>query len=362
MAEMEITSIENWGFNFQRPLMIAGPCSAESPEQIEAIAKGLRGSQIDLFRAGIWKPRTRPGNFEGIGGDALEWLKIAKEILGVPTTVEVANAKHVENALKAEIDVLWIGARTTVNPFSVQEVCDALKGVDIPVMVKNPINPDLQLWLGAIERLYQSGISRIAAVHRGFSNRYVTEFRNAPEWSLPLKLKEMIPGLAIICDPSHICGSRDTIEEVSQKALNFGLDGLMLEVHHDPDNAWSDSKQQITPLTYNDMIKRLIIRDSIDSSPELKSDLVKLREKVDQMDKAMIDVLAERFGYIKAIGEYKRKNNLAVFQGDRWHDVTSSRVNMGKEKDLSEEFMYKIMEAIHDESIKQQESMLEKES
>lgn len=362
MQELELTKIEDWGFNFKKPLMIAGPCSAESPEQIEAIARGLKGANIDIFRAGIWKPRTRPGNFEGIGEEGLQWLKIAKEILGVPTTVEVANTKHVEDALKADIDILWIGARTTVNPFSVQEICDALKGTDIPVMVKNPINPDLQLWLGAIERLNSAGIHRIAAIHRGFSNRYITEFRNAPEWSLPLRLKEMVSGLTILCDPSHICGTRETISEVSQKALNFGLDGLMVETHHDPDNAWSDAKQQITPQTYNDMVKKLIIRDSIDSAPELKSDLVKLREKVDQMDRAMVEVLSERFGYIRAIGEYKRKNNLSVFQGDRWHEVTSSRVNMGKEEDLSEEFMYKLMEAIHDESIKKQESMLENDN
>ncbi|MDH5602691.1 MAG: bifunctional 3-deoxy-7-phosphoheptulonate synthase/chorismate mutase type II [Cyclobacteriaceae bacterium] len=360
MNNIDIVKIEDWGFGLSTPLMIAGPCSAESLEQIDSISKGLKGAKIDMFRAGIWKPRTRPGSFEGVGKKGLEWLKIAKENLGVPVTVEVANAKHTEEALEAGIDVLWIGARTTVNPFSVQEICDALKGVDIPVMVKNPINPDLQLWLGAVERLYQVGIKKIAAVHRGFSNRYVTKYRNSPEWSLPLRLKEMVPGIQIICDPSHICGNRDCIPGISQKALDFGLDGLMIETHHDPDKAWSDAKQQLTPETYTEMIKQLTIRKSIDSAPELKADLSRLREHVDQMDKQLVEILGERFKYIQAIGQYKRENNLAVFQGDRWKDVTESRINMGKEKNLSEHFMKELMMAIHEESIKKQQMMLEK--
>ncbi|MDH5381907.1 MAG: bifunctional 3-deoxy-7-phosphoheptulonate synthase/chorismate mutase type II [Cyclobacteriaceae bacterium] len=360
MEELQIEKIENWGFGFTRPLHIAGPCSAESEEQIIEVATGLKGSNVQLFRAGIWKPRTRPGSFEGIGKKGLLWLKNAKEILNVPTTVEVANAKHVEEALETGIDILWIGARTTVNPFSVQEICDALKGTDIPVMVKNPINPDLQLWLGAIERLNQVGINRIAAIHRGFSNRYITDYRNAPEWSLPLRLKEMIPEISIICDPSHICGVRKSIPDISQKALNFGLDGLMIETHHNPDEAWSDAKQQLTPENYKEMINNLVIRKSIDATPELKEDLAKLREKVDQMDRTLVDILAERFSYILSIGEYKRKNNLSVFQSDRWKEVTQSRINMGVEKGLSEEFMKEMMMAIHEESIKKQELMLEK--
>lgn len=359
MNNVELTKVEDWGFKFKKPLMIAGPCSAESPEQIDATSKGLRSSGVDIFRSGIWKPRTRPGSFEGIGKEGIEWLKIAKENLGVPTTVEVANKAHVEEALEGGVDILWIGARTTVNPFSVQEVCDALKGVDIPVMVKNPINPDLQLWLGAIERLNAVGITKIAAIHRGFSNRYVTKFRNAPEWSLPLRLKEMVPGISIICDPSHICGNRTCIADISQKALNYGLDGLMIETHHDPDNAWSDAKQQITPETYSELMKNLIVRQSLEAIPELKQDLSKLREKVDQMDKHLIEILAERFGYIQQIGQYKRDNNLTVFQGDRWKEVTESRINMATEKGLSEEFMNEMLMAIHDESIKKQESMLE---
>ncbi|MDH5396995.1 MAG: bifunctional 3-deoxy-7-phosphoheptulonate synthase/chorismate mutase type II [Cyclobacteriaceae bacterium] len=360
MSEIEIVQPEDWGFNLKKPLMIAGPCSAESPEQIDKISKGLQGAGVDIFRAGIWKPRTRPGSFEGIGKEGLEWLKIAKENLNIPISVEVANARHVEEALECGIDILWIGARTTVNPFSVQEICDVLKGVDIPVMVKNPINPDLQLWLGAIERLSAVGLKKIAAIHRGFSNRYITEFRNAPEWSLPLRLKEMVPDISIVSDPSHICGNRECLADVSQKALNFGLDGLMIEVHHDPDNAWSDAQQQITPQTYKEMVDRLIIRKSIDSVPELRSDLASLREKVDQMDKQLVEILAERFTYISEIGEYKRLNNLSVFQKDRWKEVTDSRVNMGVEKNLSEDFMRAMMMAIHEESIKQQEDMLEK--
>lgn len=356
---IELTKIEDWGLGLKKPLMIAGPCSAESPEQIDAVSKGLKSSGVDVFRAGIWKPRTRPGSFEGIGKEGLEWLKIAKENLGIPISVEVANKAHVEEALEAGIDILWVGARTTVNPFSVQEICDALKGVDIPVMVKNPINPDLQLWLGALERLNAVGITKLAAIHRGFSNRYVTKFRNAPEWSLPLRLKEMIPGISIICDPSHICGNRDCLQDISQKALNYGLDGLMIETHHDPDNAWSDAQQQITPQTYSEMMKNLIVRQSIDSIPELKQDLSKLREKVDQMDKSLIEILAERFNFIRDLGEYKRNNNLAVFQGDRWKEVTESRINMGVERGLSKEFMEEMLLAIHEESIKKQELMLE---
>ncbi|MDH5598496.1 MAG: bifunctional 3-deoxy-7-phosphoheptulonate synthase/chorismate mutase type II [Cyclobacteriaceae bacterium] len=362
MKDIKITKIEDWGFGFKNPILVAGPCSAESAEQIDTISKQLKSSNIDMFRAGIWKPRTRPGSFEGVGEEGLEWMKIAKENLGKPVTTEVANAKHVEQALKAGIDILWIGARTTVNPFSVQEICDALEGVDIPVMVKNPINPDLQLWIGAIERLNNVGITKIAAIHRGFSNKYVTQFRNAPEWSMPLKLKELIPDISIISDPSHICGNREMLADISQKALNFGLDGIMVETHNDPDNAWSDAKQQITPETYNAMINNLVIRNSIDNAPELKTNLEELREKVDVMDRKLIDVLSERFEYIKSIGKYKRANNLAVFQKDRWKDVTESRVKMGTDRDLSEEFMRSLLSAIHEESIKQQEEMLEKDN
>ncbi len=355
---MEIQDINEWGLGLSEHLLIAGPCSAESPQQIEAIAKGLRGSQIDLFRAGIWKPRTRPGSFEGLGTEALEWLEIARETLNVPVTVEVAKTEHVEAALKAGVEVLWIGARTTVNPFSVQEICEALRGVDIPVMVKNPINPDLQLWLGAFERLSKVGVKKLAAIHRGFSDPYEKRYRNKPEWSMPIHLKRLIPGISVICDPSHICGTREIIGPVSQRAVNFGLDGLMIETHHDPDNAWSDAKQQITPDTLKIIYESLIFRESVEDHPEVISELDKFRHKVDLLDTQVIELLAERFDIVEQIGEYKREHNLAVYQASRWQDVMQSRVNEGMNRKMTEKFMKNLLFAIHEESVKKQEAQL----
>lgn len=350
--------MKDWGLGLSEHTLIAGPCSAESPEQIESIARGLKGSQVDLFRAGVWKPRTRPGSFEGIGTEALEWMKIAKDILNVPVTVEVANAGHVEAALKADIDVLWIGARTTVNPFSVQEICDALKGTDIPVMVKNPINPDLQLWLGAMERLTKVGIHKIAGIHRGFSDPYEKRYRNKPEWSMPIHLKRMVPWLSVICDPSHICGSREIIASVSQRAINFGLDGLMIETHHDPDNAWSDAKQQITPETLKIIHSNLNFRETIDEHPEALTELEQLRQKIDLLDTQLIEMMAERFQIVNQVGEYKREHNLAVFQPGRWQDVMGSRIKSGIQKGMTEKFMKNMLFAIHEESVKKQEAQL----
>ncbi len=355
---MEVTDIEDWGLGLEKNLLIAGPCSAESPEQIEEIAKGLRGSPTQLFRAGVWKPRTRPGSFEGKGTEALGWMEIAREQLGIPITVEVANADHVEQALKAGIEVLWIGARTTVNPFSVQEISEALRGVDIPVMVKNPINPDLQLWIGALERLEKVGIHKLAAIHRGFSDPYEKRYRNKPEWSLPIHLKRMIPGISVICDPSHICGTREIVASVSQRAINFGLDGLMIETHHEPDNALSDSKQQITPETLKIIYENLAFRDTIDEHPEVISELDKFRHKIDLLDSQLLELLAERFDVIQHIGEYKREHNLAVYQPDRWQSVMESRIKAGVNKNLTEKFMKNLLFAIHEESVKKQEAQL----
>ncbi len=358
-SSIKITKIDDWGFKFNENPIIAGPCSAESPEQIRKIVEQMKtGFVPDIFRAGIWKPRTRPGTFEGIGKEGLSWLKVAQEELGIPVTVEVANAKHVEEALEAGIDILWIGARTTVNPFSVQEVCDALKGVNIPVMVKNPINPDLALWMGALERLNKVGITKLAAIHRGFSGTIKTKFRNNPEWSYALRLKEELPDIAIICDPSHICGNREMIQEISQKALNLGLDGLMIETHHDPDNALSDAKQQITPNQLQEITSKLVVRDSVLQRPELMSEIEQLRANVDHVDEQIVELLAQRFDYIKLIGDYKRKHNLAVFQKDRWEKVTKGRVAMGKEKGLSERFMMAFLDAIHEEAVKLQEKRI----
>lgn len=355
---MEIQDITDWGLGLSEHLLIAGPCSAESPQQIEAIAKGLRGSKVELFRAGIWKPRTRPGSFEGLGTEALEWMEIAREILNVPITVEVAKTEHVEAALKAGVEVLWIGARTTVNPFSVQEICEALRGTDIPVMVKNPINPDLQLWLGAFERLNKVGITKMAGIHRGFSDPYEKRYRNKPEWSMPIHLKRLIPGISVICDPSHICGTREIIAPVSQRAINFGLDGLMIETHNDPDNAWSDAKQQITPDTLKIIYESLIFREFVSDHPEVVSELDKFRHKVDLLDTQIIELLAERFGIIDQIGEYKKERNLAVYQPDRWQDVMQSRINEGMKRNMTEKFMKSLLFAIHEESVKKQEAQL----
>lgn len=355
---MELQDITDWGLGLSEHLLIAGPCSAESPQQIETIAKGLKGSKVELFRAGIWKPRTRPGSFEGLGSEALEWMNIAREILNVPVTVEVAKTEHVEAALKAGVEVLWIGARTTVNPFSVQEICEALRGTDIPVMVKNPINPDLQLWLGAFERLSKVGITKMAGIHRGFSDPYEKRYRNKPEWSMPIHLKRLIPGLSVVCDPSHICGTREIIGPVSQRAINFGLDGLMIETHHDPDNAWSDAKQQITPDTLKIIYESLIFREFVSDHPEVVSELDKFRHKVDLLDTQIIELLAERFGIIDQIGEYKKERNLAVYQPDRWQDVMQSRINEGMKRNMTEKFMKSLLFAIHEESVKKQEAQL----
>lgn len=355
---MDIKKIEDWGLGLTTPLWIAGPCSAESKDQIENISRGLVGSGVQMFRAGIWKPRTRPNAFEGVGEEGLKWLEIPKKILKVPVCIEVANAKHTEAALKAGVDVLWLGARTTVNPFSVQEVCDAVKGTDIPVMVKNPINPDQQLWIGAIERLLKVGITKIAGIHRGCSDNVQSRFRNNPEWSMPILLKREFPTLSVISDPSHICGNREMIEEIGQTALNFGLDGLMIETHNDPDNAWSDAKQQITPERLKSIIDNFQIRHSIDETPELKTEMDQHRQIIDVLDKQLIEILSQRFEAIREVGEYKKEHNLSVFQRDRWDEVINTRITMAKERGVSEEFMRKLLMDIHDESIKLQEESM----
>ena len=356
---IEITKIQDWGLGLKKKLVIAGPCSAETPEQIEKIVAGMMSwYKPDVFRAGIWLPRTRPGTFEGVGAEGLKWMEIVREALDIPVTVEVANAKHVEEALKANVDILWVGARTTVNPFSVQEICDALKGVDVPVMVKNPINPDLALWKGALERLNKAGITKLAAIHRGFSSIMKSQYRNNPEWDYALRLKEEFPDLPIICDPSHIGGSRDLIEPISQQAYNLGLDGLMIETHNEPDTAWSDAKQQVTPARFTEIINNLVVRDSVKNHPELKNVLDQLREHVDVIDMQVLDLLQQRFDHIESIGEYKGKNNLTVFQRDRWQKVTSERIKLGMSKNMSEEFMKDFLDAIHAESIRKQQAKI----
>jgi len=336
-----------------RPLIIAGPCSAESEEQMLDTARQLKQNGVKVFRAGIWKPRTRPNAFEGFGSKALPWLKKVKEETGMYTATEVANVKHVYEALKFGVDILWIGARTTANPFAVQEIADTLRGVDIPVMVKNPVNPDVELWIGAIERLNHAGIKKLAAIHRGFSTYEKSPFRNDPHWQLPIELKRRIPDLPIITDPSHICGNRELLFDISQKAMDLNFEGLIIETHNNPDVAMSDAKQQITPARLNELVSQLILRhQNIDN--DLLLTLEALRADIDKCDNTVMNILEDRMKIAEKIGEYKRDNNITILQTKRWDEILNKRLKMGEEKGLSNEFVNKIFRAIHQESINHQ--------
>lgn len=341
-----------WGLGLERPLMIAGPCSAESREQVLAAAKGVKG-RAQVFRAGIWKPRTRPGHFEGAGSAALEWLAEVKATTGLLTTTEVATAAHVEAALKAGVDMLWVGARTTPNPFSVQELADALGGVDIPVLVKNPINPDLHLWVGALERFAQAGIRRYAAIHRGFSWFERTPYRNSPMWEFPIRLKAAHPGLEIICDPSHVAGSRDGVPLIAQQALDLGLSGLMVEVHPDPDRALSDAAQQLLPSAYGALLDSLIHRVP-DPTEAAQDRLQELRDLIDQLDEEIAQKLGARMDIAERIGDHKRAHNVAIIQPERWSRVLQGQLRLARELGLGEDFVQQFMDAVHRESIRRQ--------
>jgi chorismate mutase len=343
---------EKWN---KRPLIIAGPCSAETEEQVLQTAERLaKTGKVDMLRAGIWKPRTRPGNFEGSGTKALPWLQKAKKNFGFATTVEVATAKQVEDALHFDVDVLWIGARTTVNPFSVQEVADALRGVDVPVMIKNPINPDLELWLGAVERVAKAGIKQIGLIHRGFSSYGNTEFRNAPMWHLAIEMKRRNPNLPIINDPSHICGRRDTLHEVAQKAIDLDYDGLMIETHNDPDNAWSDAKQQITPERLSELLGEIIWRKEDINSEELHAALEKLRSQINQLDDELMYILSQRMKVAEKIAQYKKENDITILQTKRWNEILDRACKQGEKLGLSKDFITKYFDAVHLESISHQ--------
>ena len=344
-----------------QPLIIAGPCSAETEEQVLETANRLKKTgKVDLLRAGIWKPRTSPGSFEGVGEKGLPWLVEAKNQTGIPTTVEVANAKHVELCLNFEIDVLWIGARTTVNPFAVQEIADALRGVDIPVMVKNPINPDLALWLGSVERIKKAGIKNIAAIHRGFSNLAEKYYRNRPQWQIAIEFMRQCPEIPIICDPSHICGRRDILKDVSQKALDLDYDGLMIESHITPDDAWSDAAQQITPEGLADMLDSLIVREDYQDNAPIQTQLEYLRKEIDNIDDELVDLLNNRMKVAREIGQYKKENNITILQSKRWNEIIN-RVRAKAEKfGLGDDFVLRYLHAIHDESINQQEQVMKK--
>lgn len=337
------------------PWIIAGPCSAESEEQVISTAKGLmKCSNVKVFRAGIWKPRTRPDTFEGIGNIGLKWLSKVKEETSLMTTTEVANARHVELCLENNIDILWIGARTTVNPFVVQEIAYALKGVDIPILVKNPINAELGLWLGAIERLYNAGIKKLAAIHRGFSTYEEMEYRNHPHWEIPIELKRLLPNLPFICDPSHIGGDRKFIEPISQMALDFGMQSLMIETHINPDKALSDSKQQITPKELTELIKRLKVRDAIPTDRQLKAQIAHLRTAISRIDSRIIQDIADRMRFVEEIGQLKQQHKIPVLQIDRWETLLKDHIEKAQGKGLDGEFIKAIFELIHTQAVKKQ--------
>jgi len=357
--ELNIQPLNSWITTGSEPLLIAGPCSAETEDQLVATAHLLASTgKVSALRAGIWKPRTRPGEFEGIGSIGLEWLKRAKAETGLPTTVEVATGKHVEEALKAGVDILWVGARSTVNPFTVQEIADALKGVDIPVMVKNPVNPDLSLWIGALERINNAGITKLAAIHRGFSSYEKTAFRNEPMWDIAIHLKTLAPHLPIICDPSHISGNRELIGYVSQKALDLDMQGLMIESHIDPSVAWTDAKQQVTPSALAELVDRLTLRKPETRDTAVNDKLSELRNNIDKIDDLIIQKMGERMQLSEKIGQYKKDNNITILQVNRWEEILNKRINYGKALKLSPEFTEKLLELIHAESIRKQTEIM----
>ncbi|WP_157207274.1 bifunctional 3-deoxy-7-phosphoheptulonate synthase/chorismate mutase type II [Mariniflexile maritimum] len=344
--------------NLSHPLVIAGPCSAETEEQVLKIAHALKDTDVNYFRAGIWKPRTRPGMFEGVGALGLKWLQKVKEETGMKICTEVANAAHVKLALEHDVDLLWIGARSTVSPFIMQEIADALDGTDKPVLIKNPVNPDLSLWLGGIERIYKSGVKNIGAIHRGFSTYEKTNYRNNPEWQLVIEFQNKYPGIPLINDPSHITGNRNMIFDLSQTALDLNFDGLMIETHFDPDNAWSDASQQVTPETLIQIMRDLKIRKETDSEVNYNKQLENLRAQIDVIDNQIIELLGKRMKAADGIGELKKSKNVSVLQSKRWNEILGKMVMEGESKGLSEEFILKMFKAIHQESINHQERII----
>jgi len=356
--QFDIVPLNDWLPTENLPLVISGPCSAETREQVLETAKKLSAiPQVKVFRAGLWKPRTRPSSFEGMGDIGLDWLKEVQQETGLRTAVEVARPEHLEACLKNNVDIVWLGARTVVNPFSVQELAEVLRGVDIPVMVKNPLNPDVSLWMGALERLNKSGIRKLVAIHRGFYYYHHALYRNQPMWEIPIELQRRVPGLPMICDPSHISGRRDLLLPVSQKALDLEMAGLMIESHTDPDNALTDANQQITPEDLAELIKLLIVRQN-KGTTEFETKLEMLRREIDKMDAEMLDILSKRMKIVDEIGQYKKENNITILQIQRWSDIFYDRLNLGSRIGLSRDFVLQLLQLMHEESIHRQEDIM----
>ena len=349
-----IKPIQFKGVDNKRPIIIAGPCSAETEEQVMSTATDLAKAGIKIFRAGIWKPRTKPGGFEGIGEEGLVWLERVQKETGMLVATEVATRQHVEAALKHGVDVLWIGARTSANPFAMQEIADTLKGVDVPVLVKNPVNPDLELWIGAMQRLHNAGITRIGAIHRGFSAYGKHLYRNMPQWHIPIELRRRLPNMTIFCDPSHIGGKRELVVPLSQQAMDLGFDGLIIESHCDPDCAWSDKSQQVNPEVLNFILNTLVVRDTTQTTESLTL----LRQQIDQIDGEIIEALAKRMRVSREIGQYKKEHSMPVLQTGRYDDVLNTRARNAEEMGMSGDFMKTVYQAIHEESVRQQIEVL----
>lgn len=359
-TKLDLIKASDWGLftDMTRPVIIAGPCSAESEQQIFETAKGLHSMGVEVLRAGIWKPRTRPNCFEGVGSEGLRWMQRVQKELGMKISTEVANVKHVYEALKAGVDMLWIGARTSANPFAMQEIADALKGTDIPVLVKNPVNPDVELWIGALERLNMAGLKKIGVIHRGFSVYGKSKYRNVPQWQLPIEIKRRFPDMLMICDPSHISGKREYIQEVSQQAMDLGFDGLIVESHICPEIALSDAAQQLTPVALSEVLDKLIIREIDSENLKYKESIDELRARIDLIDNELLELLANRMRISDEIGHYKKANNITILQPGRWDTILGKVFTKGEEKELDNEFLEKVFKAIHQASIDRQTKIM----
>ena len=354
--ELDLQPIKLEGVSEERPLIISGPCSAETEEQVINTAKQLVKTGCKIFRAGVWKPRTKPGGFEGVGVEALNWMKEVKEETGMYVATEVATPKHVEECLKAGLDILWVGARTTANPFAMQDLADSLQGVDIPILVKNPVSPDLELWIGAMERINKAGLKRIGAIHRGFSSYDKKIYRNLPQWHIPIELRRRIPNLPILCDPSHIGGKRELIAPLCQQAMDLGFDGLMIESHCNPDKAWSDASQQVTPDVLNYILDLLVIRDEHQSTENLNE----LRRQIDDCDNNLIEILSKRMRVCREIGTFKKEHGMTILQTSRYNEILEKRGAQGSLCGMDSEFVKHVFEAIHEESVRQQMEIINK--